>query len=152
MTEPIRRYEPSDESAVIEVWHRSVCHLAQTLVGMWQPRSLEHSRAVFFREILPNCDMWVGVANNRVVAYLAMRNSYIDRLYVDPPEQRKGWGSRLIEHAKALNPGGLELRTLQDNHGACALYEWHGFVRANLSISRSPESMPEVEYHWRPSS
>ena len=38
--------------------------------------------------------------DRKVVAYMALRGSYIDRLYVDPYEHRMGWGTRLLEKAK----------------------------------------------------
>jgi len=83
-------------------------------------------------------------------AFLALKGSYVDRLYVDPAEQRKGWGRDLIEHAKALHPDGLELHTHQENHGARAFYESQGFVAVKYGLSPAPELAPDVEYHWRP--
>jgi len=77
--------------------------------------------------------------------------SYIDRMYVDPIEWRKGWGARLVALAKELSPSGLELHTHQENHAARALYEKQGFVAVRFGQSLPPESAPDVEYHWRPS-
>ena len=85
-----------------------------------------------------------------VVAFLAMNGSYIDRMYVDPIEWRKGWGARFLALAKALFPSGLELHTHQENHAARALYEKQGFVAVRFGLSPPPESAPDVEYHWRP--
>jgi ribosomal protein S18 acetylase RimI-like enzyme len=85
-----------------------------------------------------------------VVAFLAMRGSYIDRLYVDPGWQRSGWGTRLLEHARTLSPRGLELHTHVENRAARALYQKHGFVAVRVGVSPPPESAPDVEYHWRP--
>ena len=50
----------------------------------------------------------------------------------------------------ALYPDGLELHTHQENVIACAFYEKHGFRAVKFGISPSPESVPDVEYHWRP--
>jgi ribosomal protein S18 acetylase RimI-like enzyme len=149
MKEHIRPYEPSDETSVVEVWHRAG-QAAYTFVPTWQTFTLEQARDVFREVIVPNCDVWVGTEDNCLVAYLAMSKSYIDSLYVDPPAQRGGWGNRLVHHAKSLQPEGLELHTHQENHGARALYEQHGFVAVKLGISPPPESAPDVEYHWRP--
>jgi GNAT superfamily N-acetyltransferase len=146
---PIRPYRPADESAVVGVWHRAG-RAVYTFLPTWQAFTLGQAHVVFQEVIVPRCDLWVGTLGERVVAYLAMEGSYIDRLYVDPPEQRKGWGSRFIEHAKALYPTGLELHTHQENYGARALYERHGFVAVRFGISPPPESAPDVEYHWRP--
>jgi len=149
MEEGIRAYREEDESAVVGVWHRAGLD-AYTYLPTWQAFTLEQAHTVFREIILANCDIWVAVSGGRVVAYLAMQGSYIDRLYVDPPQQRKGWGTRLVEYAKALQPQGLELHTHQQNYAARALYERHGFVAVRFGISPPPESAPDVEYHWRP--
>jgi ribosomal protein S18 acetylase RimI-like enzyme len=49
-----------------------------------------------------------------------------------------------------LSPNGLELHTHQENESACAFYEKHGFAAVKYGISPAPESVPDVEYHWRP--
>jgi GNAT superfamily N-acetyltransferase len=90
------------------------------------------------------------VHDERIVAFLAMKGSYIDRMYVDPLEWRKGWGTRLIGFAKILSPAGLELCTHQENHGARLFYEQHGFTAVRFGMSPAPERAPDVEYHWRP--
>ena len=149
MVEGIRPYQAGDEEAVVGVWHRAGL-VAYAYLPTWQAFTLEQARKVFREVILSNCDLWVGVSDERVVAYLAMQGSYIDRLYVDPAEQHKGWGTRLIDYAKALQPQGLELHTHQENVGARSLYERHGFVPVRFGISPAPESAPDVEYHWRP--
>ncbi len=149
MTEGIRAYQPDDASAVVGVWHRSGRD-RYTFLPTWQAFTLEQAYVAFAEAIAPFCLMWVGAHDDRIVAYLAMKGSYIDRLYVDPQEQGKGWGGRMIEHAKALHPAGLELHTHQENWGARRFYERHGFAAFRFGVSPAPESAPDVEYHWRP--
>jgi GNAT superfamily N-acetyltransferase len=147
--QPIRPFQDGDEPAVVEVWHRS--GLARyTFLPTWQAFELAEARRVFREVIRPRCRIWVGTRDARVVAYVAMKGSYIDRMYVDPDEWRKGWGTRLLELAKQLSPGGLELHTHQQNAGARAFYERHGFTAVRFGTSPPPESAPDVEYHWRP--
>jgi ribosomal protein S18 acetylase RimI-like enzyme len=147
--ERIRPYRPEDEAAVVEVWHRSG-RAAYTFLPTWQAFTLEQARSAFRQDILPRSTLWVAECDRCVVAYLAMRGSYIDRLYVDPPAQRRGWGTRMLAHARALHPNGLELHTHVENHAARAFYERHGFVAVRFGVSPPPESAPDVEYHWRP--
>ena len=78
-----------------------------------------------------------------------MNGSYIDRMFVDPVEWRKGWGTRLVALAKELSPGELTLHTHQENHAARALYEKHGFVAIGFGMSPPPENAPDVECRWR---
>ena len=145
----IREFQPADEAAVVEVWHRSGV-AAYTYLPTWQAFTLEQARDVFDRVIRPQCAIWVATLDDRVVGYLAMKGSYVDRLYVDPPEWRKGSGTLLVDFAKRLSPRGLELHTHQENRGARALYERHGFKAVKFSVSPPPESAPDVQYHWRP--
>lgn len=146
----IRQFRAADEAEVVAVWHRAGL-AAYTYLPTWQALTLETARLVFRDVILPPNAIWVGTLDERIVAYLAINGSYLDRLYVDPREWRKGWGTRFINLAKQLSPGGLELHTHQENHAARALYEKHGFRAVNFGTSPPPESAPDVEFHWRPS-
>lgn len=152
MTPPkwnIRPYHESYEADVIGVWHRAGL-AAYTYLPTWQALTLETATYVFRTVIRPSTTIWVGLFDSRVVAYLAMQSSYIDRLYVDPPEWHQGWGRRFVRLAKELSPAGLELHTHIQNHPARALYEREGFRAVKFGISPPPESAPDVEYHWRP--
>jgi GNAT superfamily N-acetyltransferase len=149
MNRIIRPFQEADESAVASVWHRSGL-AAYTYLPTWQAMTIETAQWVFANVIKPNNSIWVGTSGDRAVAYMSMHDSWIDRLYVDPIEWRKGWGTRFVNFAKELSPGGLELYTHQENYPARALYERHGFVTVKFGISPPPESAPDVEYHWRP--
>jgi GNAT superfamily N-acetyltransferase len=145
----IRPFHDADEAEVVGVWHRSGV-AAYTYLPTWQALTLEKAQVVFHSVIRTHCAIWVARLDERVVAYLAMQGTYLDRLYVDPPEWRTGWGSELVNFAKQLSPHGLELHTHQANVAARALYERHGFHAVKFGISPPPESAPDVEYQWRP--
>ena len=104
-----------------------------------------------FRDVIvPRCDIWVAVEAGVVVGYMALDGSYLDRLYVDPAQQRRGFGLALLNHAMRSRPSGLELHTHQANQRARAFYERHGFKIVRFGVSAPPESAPDVEYRWRP--
>ena len=145
----IRPFADDDEPAVVGVWHRSG-RAAYTYLPTWQVFTLDEAARVFRDVIRPRCRLWVGTRDDDVVAYLAMKDDLVDRLYVDPSEWRGGWGTRLVVFAKRLSPTGLRLYTHQENHAARRLYERHGFTVVRLGVSPPPESAPDVEYRWRP--
>lgn len=145
----VRAYEPSLEVSVASLWHRAG-RAAYPYLPSWQAFEPAEARQVFREVIARNCDVWVAEAGGRIVAYAALRGAYLDRLYVDPLEQRRGLGTRLLEHAKSLQPEGLSLHTHQQNEGARAFYERHGFTVVRLGTSPAPESAPDVEYRWTP--
>src|SRR4029077_4162559 len=115
-----------------------------------QARTLEDDSRFFHEKLLPRCDIWVAEQKGRLVGFLAIQGSYIDRLYVSPHVQRVGIGAALIKHAMELSPTGLELHTHKKNVVARSFYEKRGFVAGRFGISPAPESEPDVEYHWRP--
>jgi ribosomal protein S18 acetylase RimI-like enzyme len=145
----IRPYEEADETAVAGVWHRS-CLDEYTYLSTMQTFTLAEAGWVFSEVILPGARLWVAEAEGGIAGFLALRKSYIDRLYVDPPAQRQGWGARLLAQARVLHPRGLELHTHQENKRARAFYERYGFNAVKFGLSPPPESAPDVEYQWRP--
>jgi ribosomal protein S18 acetylase RimI-like enzyme len=145
----IRPFQDADEAAVVGVWHRSGL-AAYPYLPTWQAMTMERAQCVFHNVIRVQCAIWVATLDERIVAYLAMKGTYIDRLYVDPSEWRTSWGTRCIRLAKHLSPSGLELHTHQANAAARTFYERHGFQAVTFGISPPPESAPDVEYHWRP--
>lgn len=129
----IRPFDEDDEPAVVGVWYRSG-RAAYTFLPTWQALTLEVAAKVFREVIRTQCDIWVGTVGEQVVAYLAMNGSYVDRMYVDPSEWRKGWGTRFVALAKSLSPHGLELHTHQENHAARAFYEKHAFTSVKFGV------------------
>lgn len=145
----IRSFRDADEDDVVGVWHRSG-QAAYTYLPTWQAFTWGEAARVFRDVIRTRCELWVGTVDERVVAYLAMKASYIDRLYVDPVQWRRGWGERLVVFAKGLCPTGLTLHTHQEDHAARQLYEKHGFKIVRFGVSAPPESAPDVQYRWTP--
>lgn len=143
----IRQYRANDEAAVVGVWYRAGI-AAYPYLPTWQAFPLEQAGVVFQEVILAECMIWVGTLNECVVSFLAMKGSYIDRLYVDPSEWRKGWGTELVDLAKSISPNGLSLHTHVENHAARAFYERHHFRVVRFGTSPPPESAPDVEYCW----
>jgi ribosomal protein S18 acetylase RimI-like enzyme len=145
----IRKMAETEHRMVVELWHATKKQ-AYPYLPLEQARTLEDDLEFFQRRLIPTCDIWVAEEGGRVVGFLAIQSSYIDRLYVLPGVQRLGIGSALIRRAMELSPAGLELHTHQKNLAACRFYERQGFRAVKSGTSPAPESEPDVEYHWRP--
>ena len=147
----IRPMLDADVEAVVRVWHASG-RAAYPYIEPWQRFTLDEARDVFRGDVAAVCDVWVAETTDGVIGYLALKESYLSRLYVSPHHQGRGIGSALLAHAMACSPTGLELHTHQKNVGARRFYEKRGFVAVRFGISPPPENEPDVEYHWRPRS
>jgi ribosomal protein S18 acetylase RimI-like enzyme len=140
----------SESNSVVELWHTTKRD-AYPYLPLEQARTLEDDLRFFREKLCPRCDIWLAEKKRRLVGFLAIQGSYVDRLYVLPNFQRVGVGTALIEHAMTLSPRGLELHTHQKNTAAHNFYEKHGFVAVRFGVSPPPENEPDVEYQWRPS-
>ena len=145
----IRRMSESESRAVVEVWHTTKKN-AYPYLPSEQARTIEEDSRFFHEKILLGCEIWVAEEKGRLVGFIAIHGSYLDRLYVLPNVQRVGVGAALIRHAMRLSPTGLELHTHQKNAVARYFYEKLGFVAVRFGVSPPPESELDVEYHWRP--
>lgn len=145
----IRPMTEADLMAVVALW-QTTKRAAYPYLPLEQSYSFDDNLHFFRDHIFVSCDIWLAEQEQLLLGFLAIRGSYIDRLYILPSAQQQGIGTALIAHAKLLSPTGLELHTHQENHSACAFYEKHGFQAVGFGISPPPESAPDVEYHWRP--
>jgi len=142
----IRPYTEDDYEPTVALW-REVSRVTYTFLT---PHTEDEDRAYFRNVIAVENDLWVAEDDGRIAGYLAIRQDYIDRLYVAVDRQGEGVGTALLEHAQRLSPTGLRLCTHQKNVQACRFYERRGFTALRYGLSPPPELEPDVEYGWRP--
>ena len=147
----VRLLQDEELEGAVAVWHetRKETHTAMNFEAE-RGVTLDDSRRIFRENIASCCQIWVVERRGEVVGFLAIRGSYIDRMYVKPSAQRSGVGTMLLEKARKLSPAGVELHTHQANRRARGFYEEHGFRAVRFGMSPPPENEPDVEYRWRP--
>jgi len=144
----IREYQDGDFEAVTILW-RIAREKSMPEFQRAKGHFFYEDQDYFRGKILRNNKVWVAEYEGRPVAFMAMKNDFIDQLYVHPDHWRKGIGGLLLQHARDQSPEHIWLYTLQGNRKARAFYEKNGFVAEKLGFSPAPESEPDVEYHWR---
>ncbi len=144
----IRDYRPEDFDAVTILWR-----IAREKSLPEFQRAKGHfffEEQDYFRDhVLKDNRVYVVEIDERPVAFIAIREAFIDHLYVHPGYQRRGIGKALLDYARQCSPEHLWLYTLQINLNARTFYEKNGFTAEKFGISPPPESEPDVEYHWR---
>ena len=144
----IREYRPEDFDAVTILW-RVARERSLPEFHRGKGHFFYEDQDYFRNHILKENTVWVVDVDHRPVAFLAMRNDFIDHLYVHPDYQKRGIGNALLEYARQLSPDHLWLYTLQVNTNARVFYEKNGFLAEKFGVSPPPENEPDVEYHWR---
>lgn len=143
----IRPYSPNDFDAVTKLWR----HARETAFPEFQRTKghpFEKDCWYFENVILKENDVYVADIEGIAVAFMAIKDDFIDQLYVAPIHQRQGIGAALLEFAHTLSPERLWLYTFQINTNGRAFYEKNGFTATKFGVSPAPESEPDVLYEW----
>jgi ribosomal protein S18 acetylase RimI-like enzyme len=144
----IRPYRPEDFDPVTILWRIS----REKSLPEFQQRKghfFFEDQDYFRDHVLKDDKVFVVELDHRPVAFMAMRDDFIDHLYVHPAYQKREIGKALLDHARQLSPQHVWLYTLQINTKARSFYEKNGFIAEKFGISPPPENEPDVEYHWR---
>lgn len=141
----LRRATSSDAAAVADVFLASF-HATYD----FPLAHADHEVRAWVRDrLVPTQETWVAVDGDRVVAILALEPGWVNQLYVAPDRLGEGIGRRLLDLAKARQPGGLTLWTFQVNDRARRFYERNGFVAVEFTAGDNQEGQPDVRYEWR---
>jgi GNAT superfamily N-acetyltransferase len=99
--------------------------------------------------VLPHQEVWVAACGD-TIGFVALTESAVEHLYIDPPIWRTGAGSALLDRAKVRRPGGFRLWTFQRNAMARAFYRKHGLIELRTTDgSGNEEKEPDVQLGWQ---
>ena len=79
---------------------------------------------------------------------LDLQSGYLDQLSVAPVEQGSGLAKALLDEAKRLSPGLVELDVNAANGRALRFYEREGFLSIARGVSEG-SGLPTVRLRWR---
>ena len=144
----LRPYAPADEDAAIELWRRTWAqhypHIDfNARVAWWRER--------WRQELIPVAHVTLAEVDGTLAGFVTVddKTMYLDQIVVAP----EFWGSdvarALVDEAKRLSPGGLDLLVNKDNARAIRFYEKHGFKYSGED--KNPVSGIAVNrMSWRP--
>ncbi len=122
----LRRACPDDITRMARVYVRSQHHdgtaadrhgITQETVSRWMLRALQLD------------EIWLLERSyGEIVGLLALTGGEIDILDVEPTLRRRGYGTRLMDAAKSLRPGGLSAWIGQGRPSARSFLAGQGFV------------------------
>jgi putative acetyltransferase len=142
---PTRRARPEESDAVAALYRRSRDTALPYLPDL---HTAEEDRAFFRDRVFAACEVWVAECGGALAGFCAVRDGWLDHLYVDPDRRRGGVGRALLQSALAGRDT-IRLWTSQRNAEARAFYEAHGFVLERLTDGRDNEERePDALYAW----
>jgi ribosomal protein S18 acetylase RimI-like enzyme len=144
----IRLYKPEDFDDITRLWFEAE-KVAMPKLMQRMEYTLEVAREYFSRAVVTEDQIWVYERDGVPLGFFAIQGEFMDSLYVDPAYHHQGIGEALLMKIRQLLPKHIWLYTHAANKMARSFYEKHGFIAEKFGVSPSPESEPDVEYHWR---
>ncbi len=144
----LRPYTEADEAAAIELWRRT-WQLAYP--GIDFAARVEWWRARWRKELVPATVVTVAEQEGRLIGFVTVdpRSGYLDQIVVAPETWGSSLATALLDAAKRIAPGKLDLLVNQDNARAIRFYEKNGFVITGVDVN--PRSgAPLHRMSWRP--
>ncbi|GGY10909.1 GNAT family N-acetyltransferase [Streptomyces hiroshimensis] len=145
----IRHAGPEDAASIARI-HRD--SRAATMPYLPPQQHTPDEVAWWIREVvLRECRTWVAVRGTETAGYAAVKGEMLEHLYLRPDLRRRGIGTLLLDAVKRHASGGVSLHVFQQNTGARAFYERHGFTVVDTSDgSRNMEALPDMTLRWEP--
>lgn len=140
----IAEYDEKYALATVKMWRASM----EKALGIKDSHSWEEQLA-YLAHLVEQYRVFLAIdqREDQVVGLMVVGGSELDQLYIHVDYQGCGIGTRLLNIAKEVSPGKLQLFTFEVNRGAQAFYEKHGFKIIRRGIE-SKSGMADIRYEW----
>jgi ribosomal protein S18 acetylase RimI-like enzyme len=137
-------YDQKFALETVKMWRASM----ERALGIKDEHSWEE-QLDYLKSITQKFSVFLAVKENtgKIVGMMAIGGTELDQLYIHVDYQGMGIGTRLVNLAKELSPGKLQLYTFEVNKGAQLFYEKHGFTVIGRGIE-TQSGMADICYEW----
>ncbi|HXI86638.1 MAG TPA: acetyltransferase [Parvularculaceae bacterium] len=123
MSDDIERGDNADRTALLAIWEASV----RASHDFLEESDIDSLRPVVRDVALAKLELWVAKAERDAIAgFMGLDGAHVEALFIDPPFQGRGFGRRLLDHARALK-GPLLVDVNEQNALALSFYLKYGF-------------------------
>lgn len=138
----IRRYQPEDQAALLDLWQR-----AATIAHHFLPADhFVQEREAIATQYLPVAETWVYEYQGQVVGFISLLGFTVGGFFVDPAAQCNGFGRALMDHAARLK-GDLEVEVFEENAIGRRFYNRYGFLTVGDSVhAETGKSLVRMRY------
>jgi ribosomal protein S18 acetylase RimI-like enzyme len=140
----IIKYREKYALDTVKMWRASM----EDALGVKDSHSWEE-QLNYLKAIVQENLVYLGIEEHtdKVVGMMAVGGSELDQLYIHVDYQGRGIGTQLLNLAKELSPGKLQLYTFAINKKAQLFYEKHGFAIIDRGVE-SNSGMADIRYEW----
>ncbi len=140
-------YDPAYALDTVKMWRASM----ERALDWRDPHTLDEQLA-YLDSLVQQHSAYLAIDEEaggarQVVGLMIVGDGELEQLYVHVDYQGRGIGTRLLDLAKRLSPGGLQLYTFEINEGAQRFYKRYGFAVMGRGVE--PEmGLADIRYEW----
>lgn len=138
-------YDPQYAQDIVSLWRSSKRHALgdYKVVHSFADMLNYLTKIMSVKETL-----YLAINDDKLLGFMALKDDWINQLYVDVTVLNQGIGSQFIELAKSKSNGFLQLYCFERNKAGCQFYQKHGFNIATFGADNE-EGLPDILYKWR---
>lgn len=133
----IRKFKENDIDEIMQIWKNENIRAHNFISKEYWEDNYE-----YVKEILPTAEIYVYILEDKIVGFIGLNNNYIEGIFVDNNNHRKGIGTALLNKVKE-NRNSLTLDVYQKNISAISFYKNNGFV---IISENKDKDANEIEY------
>lgn len=137
----IRKFEPWDIDAVMEIWLDANCSAHDFI-----HRDYFESALDMVRSQIPQSEAYVCEEDGQVRGFIGLDGSFVQGLFVRPDCQGRGIGKALVDHVKQEREV-LSLQVYRKNERAFGFYRREDFNVAEVDVD-SATGEAEITMQW----
>ena len=143
----VRPYTAADEDVAIELWQRT---WQQHYPHIDFAERVEWWRERWRNELVPQARILIAEMDGVIEGFVTVdpRSGYLDQIVVAPEFWGSNVASLLLDAAKKIAPGRIELLVNTDNGRAIAFYEKNGFDMAGDDVN-PVSGRPVYRMRWQ---
>jgi ribosomal protein S18 acetylase RimI-like enzyme len=138
-------YDDKYAHDAVAMWRAS----KERALGIYEVHSFDDHLDFVCSNLVKNTTVFLAIhkPHDSVVGIMALHGAELNQLYVHIDFQRIGIGTQLLNVAKQVSTGKLQLHTFEVNSNAQAFYEKHGFTLIGRGCENE-EGLPDIRYQW----
>jgi GNAT superfamily N-acetyltransferase len=102
----------------------------------------------FFSGYIVKGQMTLAEIDGTVAGFMAQTPGWIEQLYLDPGQRRRGIGRLLVDYAKSGQPD-LQLWCFEQNLDGRRFYEVQGFAVQRRTAGDNEAGLPDILFRWQ---
>lgn len=138
-------YDDKYAREAVAMWRAS----KERALGVKDIHSFDDHLSFLRTKLVNNSMVYLAIhqPSDSVAGIMAIDGTELTQLYIHVDYQRLGIGTQLLNLAKQLSTGKLQLYTFDVYAGAQAFYEQHGFKIMGRGY-KNEENLPDIRYEW----